>query len=96
VVTQTRVQQVLVSCINRPHRQSSHEGITLIGGSGWMLTRAQAIAEIEAPNPRYSFYTNVGGKIAYVGVNEGPHGKYLQTHADGYWNNNLLALPECP
>ncbi|MSP44398.1 MAG: DUF3892 domain-containing protein [Xanthobacteraceae bacterium] len=25
----------------------------------------------------------------------GPSGEYLRTHADGYWNDNLLALREC-
>ncbi|WP_404562598.1 DUF3892 domain-containing protein [Bradyrhizobium elkanii] len=25
-----------------------------------------------------------------------PNGKYVRTHADGYYNDNLLALPECP
>jgi len=23
------------------------------------------------------------------------HGKYVRTHADGKWNDNLLALMEC-
>ena len=23
-------------------------------------------------------------------------GKYVRTHADGQWNDNLLARPECP
>ena len=30
-----------------------------------------------------------------VGVVDGPNGKYLRTYADGKWNDNLLALPEC-
>jgi hypothetical protein len=57
------------------------------------MARSEAIQAIESKT--YSFYTNVNGKVAYVGVQQGKYGKYLQTHADGYWNNNLLALPEC-
>lgn len=33
-----------------------------------------------------------GNPIAQVGVINGPP-KYLRTHADGSWNNNLLNLP---
>jgi hypothetical protein len=36
----------------------------------------------------YRAYTNVA-------VDNGPNGKYVRTHADGQWNDNLLALPEC-
>ena len=42
-----------------------------------------------------SFYTSVGGKTAHVGVVNGANGPYVQTHADGSWNNNLLSLSEC-
>jgi hypothetical protein len=42
-----------------------------------------------------NFYTQVNGKRADVGVVSDEHGKYLRTHADGYYNDNLLALPEC-
>ena len=42
-----------------------------------------------------TFYTLVNGKRAEVGVVNGPNGQYVRTHADGYWNDNLLALPEC-
>ncbi|WP_375166828.1 DUF3892 domain-containing protein [Bradyrhizobium sp. CCGB20] len=37
----------------------------------------------------------MGGKRAEVGVVDGSNGKYVRTHADGYYNDNLLALPEC-
>jgi hypothetical protein len=91
--TQTRVQTIQVKCVNKAHRDSSHEGITHLGGDGWKWTRQQVIDAIEGE--RYAFYTNAGGKTAWVGVRQGAHGKYLQTYADGQWNNNLLALPEC-
>jgi hypothetical protein len=89
----SRIQTVQVTCINKPNRDSSLEAITHLGGNGWRWPRAHVIAAIEAGT--YGFYTSVGGKQAKVEVREGRNGKYLQTHADGQWNNNLLSLPEC-
>ena len=33
--------------------------------------------------------------LAMIVVVNGPRGKYVRTDADGYWNDNLLALPFC-
>jgi len=89
-----------IDCINKPDRNSPHEHITHVGGpkpdgSGrWKDTTANVVAFIEAGIHR--FYTNVGGASAWVGVRTSASGrKYLQTHADGIWKDNLLALQEC-
>ncbi|MGE7777774.1 DUF3892 domain-containing protein [Chitinophaga sp. NPDC101104] len=82
-----------ITCINKTPRNDSHEGITHVGGPTWKLTRGEAIAHIEKRT--HSFYTLVRGNRAEVGVVEGANGKYLRTYADGKWNDNLLALPEC-
>jgi hypothetical protein len=84
---------VQVTCINKQPRNNTHEGITHLGGANWRWTRQQVIDSIESGTN--TFYTLVGGKRADVAVVNGPNGKYLRTHADGQWNNNLLALPEC-
>ena len=84
---------VQVTCINKIPRDNPHEGITHLGGSGWRWTRQQVIDSIEARTN--TFYTRVGNRRADVGVVNGPHGKYVRTHADGVWNDNLLALDEC-
>lgn len=87
---------VQVSCINKTPRNNTHEGITHLGGTGgtgWKWTRQQVIDSIRAKTN--TFYTQVGGKRADVGIVEGANGPYLRTHADGSWNDNLLALPEC-
>lgn len=85
----------IVTCITKRDRFISHEGITHLGGpSGWKWTRQQVITSIE--NKTNTFYTMVDGKRADIGVVNGPNGKYLRTYADGVWNDNLLALPECP
>ena len=75
-------------------RTNPHEGITHLGGANWKWTRQQVITSIEQRTN--TFYTMVAGKRADVGVVDGPNGKYVRTHADGYYNDNLLALPECP
>ena len=88
---------VVVTCINKQPRNDTHEGITHLGGpggGGWKLSRDQVIASINSKSN--TFYTMVGGKRADIGVFQGPTGPYLRTYADGAWNNNLLALPECP
>lgn len=84
-----------VTCVNKPHRDSPHEHITHLGGNGWRWTLDEVIRRIE--NRTDTFYTYVGGKRAEVRVRTNPTTgrKYVQTHADGYDNNNLLALDEC-
>jgi hypothetical protein len=82
---------VQVTCVDRVG--GAHEHITQLGGASWKWTVQQVVTSIE--NGTNSFYTLVGGKRADVGVIKGQNGKYLRTHADGYWNDNLLALPAC-
>jgi hypothetical protein len=87
-----------VTCIIKPDRFSQHEHITHIGNNSarWMITRESAIERIESG--REAFYTvdKFSGKRAYVGfVRELGKVPYLRTHADGVWNDNLLALPVC-
>jgi hypothetical protein len=86
-----------VTCITKPNRNSSYEGITHVGGTaggGWKWPVSQVIASIEENTN--TFFTFVKGNRAEIGVVDGPNGKYLRTYADGDWNDNLLALPECP
>ena len=85
---------VLVTCITKADRQSRYESITHLGGSGWRWAVAQVIQSIQAGTN--TFYTLSGGKRADIGIVNGVTGPYLRTHADGQWNDNLLALPECP
>lgn len=84
---------VRVTCITKPNRDSNYEGITHLGGPDWYWTRAQVIASIEAKTN--TFFTLVNGNRGDIGVVQGANGKYLRTHADGRWNDNLLSLPSC-
>jgi len=55
-------------------------------------SRAQMVAFVEAKGVAY--VRDARGDVAYLGVRVSFAGtKYVQTHADGIWNDNLLALP---
>lgn len=85
---------VQVTCINKLPRDNTHQGITHLGGPAWKWTRQQVVDSINAKTN--TFFTMAGGKRADVGVVNGQHGPFVRTYADGVWNDNLLALPECP
>lgn len=82
---------VQVTCVDKS--DATHEGIRYVGGAGWRWPIADVIASIEGKTN--TFFVLAGGKRAEIAVVEGKHKKYLRTHADGYWNDNLLALPSC-
>ena len=72
----------------------THHGIVTLGGRGWTLTREQVVSSMETGE--HTFHTLVNGRRAYLRVvRDGVHHPYVQTYADGVWQDNLLALPEC-
>lgn len=86
-----------ITCITKPNRESRHEHITHVGGPGWKWTREEVIRSIgERTNTFYVL--DAQGHRSEVGVVTPTDGRsrFLRTYADGDWNNNLLALPECP
>ncbi|UKJ74486.1 DUF3892 domain-containing protein [Azospirillum brasilense] len=85
---------IQITCINKSDRNSKHEGITYLGNSSGKWSKQQVIGWIE--DKSHTFYTKVNGNRANIGVVNGENGKYLRTHADGKWNDNLLSLSECP
>jgi hypothetical protein len=90
---------VEVTCIIKPHPQSSHEHITHLGNpkGGWKWTVEQVIASIDADTNTFFVRDPRNGKRAEVGVVR-PSGRraYVRTYADGDWNDNLLSLNQCP
>jgi len=88
-----------VTCINKPNRMSAHEHITHIGNTvdKWRLTREEAIRRIDSKQEAFFTVDATTGRRLYIGVVRGDASKapYLRTHADGKWNDNLLALEEC-
>ena len=92
------MEEYQVTCINKPHHQSSHEHITHIGNiaGAWRLTREEAIRRIDAKTAAFYTVDATTGKRVYVGVvREAGRQPYLRTYADGKWKDNLLALGEC-
>lgn len=92
---------VQVTCISKPNSQSLHEHITHLGnphtaGGGWIWTREQVIASIDANSNTFYVLDPVSGKRANIGVvREAGKVPYVKTYADGRWSNNLLSLNQC-
>ena len=87
-----------ITCINKPHHQSSHEHITHIGNLAekWRLSREVAIQRIDSQSEQYYTVERLTGRKCYVAVvREAGKQPYLRTHADGKYNDNLLAQAEC-
>jgi hypothetical protein len=85
-----------ITCVTKPNRSSQHEHITNVGGQengGWYETRDRVVSLIDTNI--HTFHTFEAGRRAEVRTRPGPTGRYLQTWADGQWQNNLLSLPEC-
>lgn len=87
-----------VTCVRKPNRFGTHEHITHIGNieAGWQMTREEAIARIDSQAAAFFTIDRQTGRRAYLRVVRG-YGRlpFLQTEADGKWNDNLLALAEC-
>jgi 23S rRNA A2030 N6-methylase RlmJ len=92
------MSEYLVTCVTKPDRFSTHEHITHIGNTAdkWKITRESAITQIDAKQAGFYTVDSGTGRRAYVGVvREAGKAPYLRTHADGTWNDNLLAQAEC-
>lgn len=93
------MKEYQVTCINKPDRMSAHEHITHIGNTAgqWRLSREDAIRRIDSQQEAFYTVDTTTGRKMYIGVVRGDAFKapYLRTHADGKWNDNLLAQNEC-
>jgi hypothetical protein len=93
------MKEFQITAINKPHRMSPHEHITHIGNLAgkWKLSREEAIRRIQSKQEFFYTVDRTSGRKVYIGVVPATVGKgaYLRTYADGKWNDNLLALPEC-
>lgn len=66
-------------------------------GATWKWTREQVIQSIDAKTNTF-FVIDAAEHRSEVGVVDPGQGRarYVGTYADGDWNNNLLALSNCP
>jgi hypothetical protein len=89
----------LVTCVSKPDRFSQHDRISHVGnpGASWIWTIDQVIESIEGKTNTFYTLDPATQKRADIGVVREPGKRpYLRTYADGVWNDNLLALAECP
>jgi len=96
------MKEFQVRCVNKPNRMSSHEHITHIGNitndpaNRWRLAREEAIRRIEAKEEAFYTVDRATGNKMYIDVvRETGRNPFLRSHADGKWNDNLLAQTEC-
>jgi hypothetical protein len=93
---------VKVTCVSKPsgNNLDPHEAISRIGwlnestGAQGVSTRLEIYDFIKGGGQVY--VTGLGSSRVYVGCRENSIGtKFVQTYADGQWNNNLLSQPNC-
>ena len=93
---------IRITCINKDHgnHANPHEAITTLGwinqqtGQTGLSSRLDIYNWIEKGgeaivHDRYNNTVKVGTAVTASGT------KYVRTHADGKWTDNLLSLPEC-
>jgi hypothetical protein len=72
------------------------QSATNIPANRWRMTREEAIRQIDAKEAAYYTIDRSTGLKVYIGVvREAYKVPFLRTHADGKWNDNLLALADC-
>ncbi|MCR4279160.1 MAG: DUF3892 domain-containing protein [Candidatus Zambryskibacteria bacterium] len=94
---------IRIKCIVKDggNHTDRHEGITNFGWANEQTratgtsTRAQMIEFLEKQGGK-AYVKDPLENIAYIGIFINAKGtKYLKTHADGKWTDNLLSLDEC-
>jgi hypothetical protein len=83
-----------VTCITkRGKHYEPHERISEIGGIGWRVSEAEAIANVKADLNAY--YVEALDGTAYLVVRQHAGREYLTTELCGVVPNDLLTLAEC-
>ena len=94
---------IRITCINKAggRHDDPHVAISALGwidGSGKIgkSDRLQVYDWLKASTANQAYVTDAYGNTAYVYPRENANGtKFVQTHADGKWTDNLLSLKEC-
>jgi len=88
-----------ITCITKSPLNGGYEHITHVGNpaANWNWPVPQVILSIESGSNTFYVEDDRTGKRATVGVvREAGKRPYIRTHADGYYNDNLLSLGACP
>jgi len=89
---------VRITCITKSVSHGGHEHITHVGNpaGNWRWPVSDVITSIENRSNTFYVLDPRTGKRADVGVMRPTgHRPYIRTHADGVWNDNLLAQSQC-
>jgi hypothetical protein len=90
---------VRITCITKSTPTGGHQHITHAGGpaANWNWTVEQIVQSIDNRTNTFFVKDDRTGKRADVGVvREAGKRPFIRTHADGYYNDNLLSLSACP
>jgi len=94
--------ELQIVCINKPYNHSNaHEAVTHYGYVDpssrltKIATRQDMVAWAKQPGNQAYVMDNYGNRVNCY-VNHKGAIEFLQTHRDGVWTDNLLALKECP
>jgi len=91
------MSDVRITCILKSLPHGGHEHITHAGNSAGTWPVELIINNIDRRVDTFFFQDVRTGKRAEVGVVRGAGKRpYIRTHADGYYNDNLLSLTACP
>ena len=88
---------VRITCITKSIPNGGHQHITHAGNAAGTWTVELIINNIDNHIDTFFVLDERSGKRAEVGVvREAGKRPYIRTHADGYYNDNLLSLGACP
>ena len=91
------VSDVRINCILKSPPNGGHEHITHAGNSSGTWPVELIVSNIDRGIDTFFVKDDRTGKRAEVGVvREAGKRPHIRTHADGYYNDNLLSLTACP
>jgi len=91
------MSDVLITCITKSTPNGGYQHITHAGNSSGTWPVELIIRNIDGGIDTFYVKDDSTGKRAEVGVvREAGKRPYIRTHADGYYNDNLLSLSACP
>ena len=88
---------IRITCILKSDPNGGHGHITHAGNAAGTWRVEVVIDCIDKKLHTFYVLDDRTGKRAAVGVVREPGARpYIRTHADGYYNDNLLSLTACP
>ena len=91
------MSEVRITCITKSIPSGGYQHITHAGNASGTWPVDLIINHIDNKIDTFFVKDDATGKRAEVGVvREAGKRPFIRTHADGYYNDNLLSLSACP